>query len=400
MSHSTSNGNGNGQPPHETMPTAADTQPTLACPDDTTQALAWLPAAQLTLTRAYDQLAPPDPGKLRELAISIAREGLLQPLLVTPRADGRQYVVVVGRRRWMVASTTGALVPALVRQFSPRQKYEAFLAAHVCTVVPPALETLTTAYDATWTTVVEEDTSDVPHTGQPEGDRSGTEDAATIAAVTAQLRQLSPFVYRHLAREIVTGDDTLWESLLAEARQQVRASDASDRARAAQELATAHDAVRAAEQQQQRQSQTVIQLGQQLTEARIRYQRCDEQRQENERQRYAVSTENRQLHTHVQQLRARLEALEPVDAVTVHPQRAALAQAALDVIAAAGVPLLTPALRVLHPRTGSEATLALARALDVVEERIQRCRHCLTEHAAAAAIGHTATVQPETEVTP
>ena len=50
----------------------------------------------------------------------------------------------------------------------------------------------------------------------------------------------------HLAREIVTGDDTLWESLLAEARQQVRASDASDRARAAQELATAHDAVRAA----------------------------------------------------------------------------------------------------------------------------------------------------------
>ena len=99
--------------------TSIGTPPTLACPEDPTQALAWLPVADLTLTRAYEQLPPPDDGKLRELAVSIAREGMLQPLLVTPSADGIHHEVVAGRRRWLAASAHGRTVPALVRHFSP-----------------------------------------------------------------------------------------------------------------------------------------------------------------------------------------------------------------------------------------------------------------------------------------
>ena len=398
MSNTVGNGNGNGQTATDTNATAAGTSPTLVCPDDATQALVWLPAAHLTLTRAYDQLPPPDAGKLRELAVSIAREGLLQPLLVTPSADGMHYEVVVGRRRWLVASTTGATVPALVRHFSPRQKYEAFLAAHVCTVVPATLEALTTAYDTTWTSVPEESASDAPDAAHAVTDSSGTDEAASVAAVVAQMRQLSPFVYRHLARELVTSDATLWDNMLADARQHLLASDASERERVAQELATAQGAVREAEQQQQRQSQTLTLLGQQLTDARMRYQRSEEQRQDSERYRQELTTENRQLQMHVQHLRTRLDAVGPVDHVAARPHLAALVQAAMEVVAAAGAPLVTHAMRVLNPRTARDATAALSRALDVVEERIRRCRRCLTEDGILPT-ADDAVVLPEVEVT-
>jgi len=261
MSSTVGTSNGDGQTPVDTTLTPAGTPATLVCPDDATQALTWLPAAQLMLTRAYDQLPPPDAGKLRELAVSVARDGLLQPLLVTPSADGTHYEVVVGRRRWLVASTTGATIPALVRHFSPRQKYEAFLAAHVCTVVPPSLEALTTAYDATWTSVPEESSSDVSDAAHTVTDSSGTDAATSVATVVAQMRQLSPFVYRHLARELVTSDTTLWDSMLADARQHVRASEASEREHVAQELATAQKAVREAEQQQHRTANALQGLG-------------------------------------------------------------------------------------------------------------------------------------------
>lgn len=397
MSNTVGNSNGNGQTAADTNATAAGTPATLACPDDATQALAWLPAAHLTLTRAYDQLPPPDAAKLRELAVSIAREGLLQPLLVTPSADGMHYEVVVGRRRWLVASTTGATVPALVRHLSPRQKYEAFLAAHVCTVVPPSLEALTTAYDATWTSVPEESAPDAPDAAHAVTG-GGTDEATSVAAVVAQMRRLSPFVYRHLARELVTSDATLWDSLLADARQHLLASDTSERERVAQELVTVQGAVREAEQQQQRQSQTLALLGQQLTDARMRYQRSEEQRQDSERYRQELTTENRQLQVHVQHLRTRLDAVGPVDHVVARPYLAALVQAAMEVVAAAGAPLVTQAMRVLNPRTARDATTTLARALDVVEERIRRCRQCLTEDEAGPT-AHDAVVLPEAEVT-
>src|SRR5581483_7721332 len=236
------NGTGSEPPVTDVTTTPATTPPTLVCPDDPTQALAWLPAADLTLTRAYDQLPPPDPGKLRELAVSIAREGMLQPLLVTASADGIRHEVVAGRRRWLAASTSGRPVPALVRRFSPAQKHQAFLAAHVCTVLPPSMEALTTAYDATWTSVAKDALPASSDSSTEETHNGVTEEATRIAALVMQLQQLSPFGYRHVARELVIKDATLWNSLLADARQQLHDSETSERERLAQELADAHEA--------------------------------------------------------------------------------------------------------------------------------------------------------------
>lgn len=53
---------------------------------------------------------------LKELAASIARLGILQPLIVTPVADGPGYWVVAGERRLLAASMAGVTeLPCVVR---------------------------------------------------------------------------------------------------------------------------------------------------------------------------------------------------------------------------------------------------------------------------------------------
>jgi hypothetical protein len=389
MSSTTGHENGDGQHPRDVDSTATDTTPTLVCPHDAAQALAWVPAAQLTLTRAYEQVPAPDPGKLRELAVSIAREGVLQPLLVTPSADGAQYEVVKGRRRWLAARMSGTLLPALVRQFSPSQKNQAFLAAHVCTEVSASQEQLTTAYDATWTSVAADAASDVPAAVDGDIDEGAADEGARVAAVIAQMQQLSPFASRHLARELVVSDATLWESVLAEASHRLQVQTTSDRARLEQELAEAQATVRKAEDQQHRQTQTLAAFGQQVTEARMSYQRSEDQRHDIERLRQELLTENRRLRGQLQHLQQRLVAVRPGDHIVEHPHVAALAQTVMEIVAAAGAPLVTQALRLLHPLTTREATAALGRALDLVEERIRVCRQQLIEDARITTIQTT-----------
>lgn len=54
-------------------------------------------------------------GSLSELVESIRAQGILQPLLVTPAADG-SFVIVAGERRWRAAQHAGlAEVPVVVR---------------------------------------------------------------------------------------------------------------------------------------------------------------------------------------------------------------------------------------------------------------------------------------------
>jgi hypothetical protein len=370
MSTTADNGNGTGHPPTEHDSSTTDTPPPLVCPDDTTQALAWIPAAQLQLSPFYKHVPAPDLGRLRELAVSIAREGLLQPLLVTPSADGTHYEVLSGRRRLLAASGTGVALPALVRQFSPHQKHEAFLAATVCTVLPESLDALTAAYDTTWTTM--------PAACVADG-TEGSGEAASVQAILAHIRQLSPFLQRHVARDLVGTDATLWEGILAEARQQVHASETSTRQRLEDELAAAQQAARDAQLQQQRYTQTFEQLGRQMTEARVNYQRSEEQRYALEQRRQELASDNGQLRTQVETLRARLAAVGPVDRLADMPHVAAIAQAALDVVDAAGSPLVRYAIRLLDPRTAHDAATALSRTLLLVEERIRTCRQWLTD---------------------
>jgi ParB family chromosome partitioning protein len=60
--------------------------------------------------RVFDQVS------LEELAASMKREGVLQPIIVRPVGDG-QYELIAGERRWRAAQIAGLLkIPALVRE--------------------------------------------------------------------------------------------------------------------------------------------------------------------------------------------------------------------------------------------------------------------------------------------
>lgn len=81
-------------------------------------------AADSLATLAVDVLQPGrfqprtrmDQDALAELAESIRSQGVMQPILVRPLAEGR-YEIVAGERRWRAARMAGlASVPALVRE--------------------------------------------------------------------------------------------------------------------------------------------------------------------------------------------------------------------------------------------------------------------------------------------
>ena len=63
-------------------------------------------------------------GALEELAASVSKHGILQPLLVRPMADG-SYQIVAGERRWRAARLAGLTeVPVVIRELSDRETAE------------------------------------------------------------------------------------------------------------------------------------------------------------------------------------------------------------------------------------------------------------------------------------
>lgn len=63
-------------------------------------------------------------GALDELAASIGKHGILQPLLVRPMTDGT-YQIVAGERRWRAARMAGlSEVPVVIRELSDRETAE------------------------------------------------------------------------------------------------------------------------------------------------------------------------------------------------------------------------------------------------------------------------------------
>ena len=57
-----------------------------------------------------------DPDSLRELADSIAAQGVIQPIVVRPTGDGR-YEIIAGERRWRAAQQAGLTeIPVVVRE--------------------------------------------------------------------------------------------------------------------------------------------------------------------------------------------------------------------------------------------------------------------------------------------
>lgn len=74
---------------------------------------------------SFDELA------LDELAASILEHGIIQPLIVSERAEG-DYELVAGERRWRAAQRAGIeQVPVIVRETTPQQLLELALIENV-----------------------------------------------------------------------------------------------------------------------------------------------------------------------------------------------------------------------------------------------------------------------------
>lgn len=80
-----------------------------------------------------------DEEALNELAQSIKRHGIIQPLVVTKRGD--EYAIVAGERRWRAAQIAGlSQVPAIVRTTEDLERLEIALVENVQRVDLSALE--------------------------------------------------------------------------------------------------------------------------------------------------------------------------------------------------------------------------------------------------------------------
>jgi ParB family chromosome partitioning protein len=65
-----------------------------------------------------------DESQLSELAASITANGVVQPILVRPQANGR-YQLIAGERRWRASMQAGKkTIPAILRQVSDEQAME------------------------------------------------------------------------------------------------------------------------------------------------------------------------------------------------------------------------------------------------------------------------------------
>lgn len=77
-----------------------------------------------------------DEDKLRELAISLEKHGMLQPLIVTLRENDEDkeaiYELIAGERRWRAAQRIGLdEVPCIIRKLSPQDASEVSLIENI-----------------------------------------------------------------------------------------------------------------------------------------------------------------------------------------------------------------------------------------------------------------------------
>lgn len=87
-----------------------------------TASAAELPLDELT-PNEYQPRSDFDAEELAQLTASIRAQGLIQPILVTPRPAGG-YMIVAGERRWRAARDAGLTqVPVVVRDFSSKRNF-------------------------------------------------------------------------------------------------------------------------------------------------------------------------------------------------------------------------------------------------------------------------------------
>lgn len=73
-----------------------------------------------------------DQQALQELADSIKRSGLIQPIIVSPMKKNGKHYIIAGERRWRASKIAGlSSIPALIRDISDQQAYEIALVENV-----------------------------------------------------------------------------------------------------------------------------------------------------------------------------------------------------------------------------------------------------------------------------
>ena len=98
-----------------------------AAPQGTTETPRDLPLSALVANPAQPRRAFAAEA-LEELAESIRRQGIIQPLLVRPLEDGERYQIVAGERRWRAAAKAGLTeVPVYVRHMDEQEAMAAAL---------------------------------------------------------------------------------------------------------------------------------------------------------------------------------------------------------------------------------------------------------------------------------
>ncbi|NBX03179.1 MAG: ParB/RepB/Spo0J family partition protein [Alphaproteobacteria bacterium] len=89
-----------------------------------------LVVSQLTAGK-YQPRTRFDDTQLSELSASIAKHGIMQPILVRPLASGR-FEIVAGERRWRAAKLAGLQrVPVIIRELTDKQALELAIVENV-----------------------------------------------------------------------------------------------------------------------------------------------------------------------------------------------------------------------------------------------------------------------------
>ena len=81
-----------------------------------------LPIDQISVQEGFNPRKFFDNYEFQQLVVSVQAEGVIQPIIVRPVADGNGYWVVAGERRWRAANEAGLTeIPAVVRNLSDRE---------------------------------------------------------------------------------------------------------------------------------------------------------------------------------------------------------------------------------------------------------------------------------------
>ncbi len=338
----------------------------LYSPDNPQEYLAWVRPAELRPFQAVHP-EPMDPDEQRELADSINRHGLLQPLLIA--ADTKE--VVVGHRRYTVMKEGDRVIPVIAKEFSESEKIGAFLASNLC--VRSLSPRQSSERRKQYTAVI------ASSPAQEQAPASFTtplilgNDHATTEALAETLAQLSERERRTLARELVLRDATLQQDLMDEA---VRiAGESADKKHLAAEVKQLTAALQEAEQQQGVQEHTIERLEEHIAALRMSQVKLTDAIEDLTTAKKEAEDGKRTSERELAALRARVETIQPLEQLCNAAQARKVIAAVMELAEMASKKLLHAAFLYLNPKTAPHAPKEMLRLLEDVVAAVAKCRH-------------------------